>query len=198
MSRNPNHPSKGSMITVEPIRDPKDIETIKRLLKNRPRDLLLFVMGINNGLRAGDSLKLKVSQVRHLKPGQSISIREGKTGKSNILMMNRSTYKVLQRYLEELQPVDEDYLFKSNKGKNRPLTVSYVNNLVKAWCRLVNLNGNYGAHTLRKTFGYVQRTVYGVGFEVLAKRFNHSNPRITMRYLGITDAEVNGILLNEI
>ena len=198
MPNNPNHPVKGSRITVDPIREPKDIETIKRLLKNRPRDLLLFVMGINNGLRAGDLLKLKVGQVRHLKPGQSISIREGKTGKTNILMMNRSTYKVLQRYLDELQPADGDFLFKSNKGKNRPLTVSYVNNLVKAWCRSVNLKGNYGAHTLRKTFGYIQRTVYGVGFEVLAKRFNHSNPRITMRYLGITDAEVNGILLNEI
>ncbi|MBU2552715.1 MAG: tyrosine-type recombinase/integrase [Proteobacteria bacterium] len=198
MPKNPNHPSKGSRITVEPIRDPKDIETIKRLLKNRPRDLLLFVMGINNGLRAGDLLKLKVSQVRQLKPGQSIAIREGKTGKTNILMMNRSSYRVLQRYLEQLQPADDAYLFKSNKGKNQPLTVSYVNNLVKAWCRSVNLKGNYGAHTLRKTFGYIQRTVYGVGFEVLAKRFNHSNPRITMRYLGITDAEVNGILLNEI
>jgi hypothetical protein len=40
--------------------------------------------------------------------------------------------------------------------------------------------------------------LYFHDFEVLAKRFNHSNPRITMRYLGITDAEVNGILLNEI
>ena len=123
---------------------------------------------------------------------------EGKTGKVNVLMMNRSTFKVLQRYLEELSPADEDFLFKSAKGKNRPLTTSSVNNLVKAWCRAVNLQGNYGAHTLRKTFGYIQRTQYGVGFEVLAKRFNHSNPRITMRYLGITDAEVNGILLNEI
>ena len=112
MPRNLNHPSRGSMITVEPIRAPKDIETIKRLLKNRPRDLLLFVMGVNNGLRAGDLLKLKVGQVRHLKPGQAISIREGKAGKANILMMNKSTYKVLQRYLEELQPADGDFLLK--------------------------------------------------------------------------------------
>ena len=198
MSRNHNHPSKGARITVEPIRDPKDIETIKRLLKDRPRDLLLFTMGINNGLRVGDLLKLKVGQVRHMKPGQSTSVKEGKTGKVNVLMMNRSTYKVLQRYLEQLSPADEDFLFKSAKGKNSPITTSSVNNLVKAWCRAVNLEGNYGAHTLRKTFGYIQRTQYGVGFEVLAKRFNHSNPRITMRYLGITDAEVNGILLNEI
>jgi hypothetical protein len=41
---NLNHPVKGSRITVEPIRDPKDIETIKRLLATSPRDLLLFTM----------------------------------------------------------------------------------------------------------------------------------------------------------
>jgi len=51
---------------------------------------------------------------------------------------------------------------------------------------------------LRKTFGYIQRTKFKVGFEVLAKRFNHSSPAVIMRYLGITDKEVNGILMNEI
>ena len=35
MSRNRNHSPKGTGITVEPIRDPKDIETINRL----PKDL---------------------------------------------------------------------------------------------------------------------------------------------------------------
>jgi hypothetical protein len=50
----------------------------------------------------------------------------------------------------------------------------------------------------RKTFGYIQRTKYGVSFEVLCKRFGHSSPAITMRYLGIDDREVKGILLNEI
>ena len=40
MSRNNNRPYKGSRITVEPIRTPTEIETIKRLLKDRPRDLL--------------------------------------------------------------------------------------------------------------------------------------------------------------
>ena len=51
---------------------------------------------------------------------------------------------------------------------------------------------------LRKTFGYIQRKKYGVSFEVLCKRFGHSSPSITMRYLGIDDKEINGILLNEI
>ncbi|MDD5207135.1 MAG: site-specific integrase, partial [Desulfobacterales bacterium] len=67
---NPNHPSKGSMIRVEPIRDTKDIDSIRKLISNNPRDLLLFCLGINNGVRCGDLLKLKVSQVKNLKPGE--------------------------------------------------------------------------------------------------------------------------------
>jgi len=77
-------------------------------------------------------------------------------------------------------------------------TSQAVNSMVKRWTREAKIKGNFGAHTLRKTFGYVQRTEHGVGFEVLAKRFNHSSPTITMRYLGIHDKEVRGILNNEI
>ncbi|MFW5793836.1 MAG: site-specific integrase, partial [Bacteroidota bacterium] len=81
---------------------------------------------------------------------------------------------------------------------NRPLTVSYANRLIKSWCKTINLRGNYCTHTLRKTFGYIQRKHYGVGYDILCKRFNHSSPAVTMRYLGIEDKEVNGILMNEI
>ncbi|WP_306304030.1 hypothetical protein [Desulfosarcina cetonica] len=70
--------------------------------------------------------------------------------------------------------------------------------MVKKWAHAINLKGNYGAHTLRKTFGYIQRVEFAVGFEVLSKRYNHASPAVTMRYLGITDKEVNRVLLNEI
>ena len=79
---------------------------------------------------------------------------------------------------------------------NRPITKSYVNQKIKEWTR--GIRGNYGTHSMRKTFGYIQRMHFGVGFEVLCKRFGHSNPSVTMRYLGIEDKEVSGILLNEI
>ena len=92
---------------------------------------------------------------------------------------------------------DGEYLFKSRKG-NGPLTVQAVNNKVKQWTSSINLKGNYGAHSLRKTWGYFQRVKYGVGFELICKRYNHSNPAITMRYLGIEDKEVTGLLMNEV
>ena len=196
MSTNKNHPKKGSRITVDPIRNIKDIKKIKRKLKNNPRDLLLFTLGVNNGLRISDLLNLRVGDVRDLAPGETLKILERKTGKQNVLMVNKETRKVLDVFLAEVRPGDEEFLFKSRKGTNRPITKSYVNQKVKEWTK--EMKGNYGTHSMRKTFGYIQRMHFGVGFEVLCKRFGHSNPSVTMRYLGIEDKEVSGILLNEI
>jgi integrase len=154
-------------------------------------------MGINNGLRCGDLMRLKVCDVRDMKPGDTLTIREQKTGKDNILMINKTTHKILKQYLDEIKPDNDQYLFRSRKGSDH-LTVGSVNGMIKSWCRSINLKGNYGTHTLRKTFGYIQRKKFGVGWEILCKRFNHSSPAVTMRYLGIEDKEVNGILMNEI
>ena len=175
----------------------KDIQAISKMLSDNPRNNLLFVMGTNNGLRTGDLLKLKVGDVKGMKVGDTLIIKEGKTGKRNMLVMNKSIHKSLQIYLEALKPMDDDALFASRKGK-RSITVQCVNNMVNQWTRTINLRGNFGAHSLRKTWGYVQRTVYGVGFEILCKRFNHSSPAITIRYLGIEDKEVQNILMNEV
>jgi len=194
--KNRNHPKKGSSTVVEPIRDEKNIYAIRKILSDEPRNHLLFVMGINNGLRTGDLLKLKVKDVKELKEGDSKNIKEGKTGKQNILVINKIVYKVLDHYLKESKPADDDYLFKSKKSKNRPIGIQAVNALIKNWTSAINLKGNYGAHSLRKTWGYFQRKIFGVGFEIICKRYNHSSPAVTMRYLGITDKEVKNILTN--
>ncbi len=197
-SKNPNHPEKGRQIRVDPIRSPDDIAAIKEILFGAPRDLLLFTMGINNGVRVGDLLRLKVRDVKSLKAGEFITIKENKTGKQNILVVNTVVYKALKDYLQKARPEDEDYLFASRKTK-APLTIQAVNAMVKKWTKMIHLDhGNYGAHTLRKTFGFMQRTKFGVGFEVLARRFNHSSPKTTMRYLGLKSDEVSEVLLNEI
>ena len=85
---NANHPKKGDRIKVDPIRKIKDIKAIARLTSDNPRDHLLFIMGINNGLRAGDLVKLKVKDVEHLKVSDTLTIKESKTGKENILVIN--------------------------------------------------------------------------------------------------------------
>lgn len=195
--KNPNAPGKGVEKTVEPIRLLKDIRAISDMLHKSPRDHLLFVMGINNGLRTGDLLRLKVKDVKYLKPEDSFMIIEQKTKKRNVLKINKAVYKSLQNYLDALEPYDDEYLFASRKG-GEALTVPSVNRLIKTWTSRVNLKGRYGAHSLRKTWGYIQRMRYGTPIEIICKRYLHSSPAVTMRYLGIQDKEVDDILLHEI
>jgi integrase len=195
--RNANHPKKGDRIAVEPIRDIKDIKAISALIKDNPRDHLLFLLGINNGLRAADLIRLKVRDVRDMEVGDTLTIRESKTKKDNILVINKTVHKALKAYLDKVHPADDAYLFASRKGGGH-LQSQAVSKLVKQWTTAINLKGNYGAHSLRKTWGYIQRTVHGVGFEIICKRYNHSSPAITMRYLGIQDKEVHSTLMHEI
>jgi integrase len=197
MAANRKGITKGTKVKVEPIRKQKDVRAISKLLQGRPRDLLLWIMGINNGLRASDLVVIKVVQVHDLKPGDVLNIVESKTGKDNVLVINKSVYKALYAYLKDISSTSGNYLFKSRKGTSH-LSSQSVGRLVKTWAAAINLNGNYGAHTLRKTWGYHQRVNHGVGFEILCKRYNHSSPSITMGYLGIESKEVRDVLMNEI
>ena len=61
--------------------------------------------------------------------------------------------------------------------------------LLNRVCNLMNLDIKIGTHTLRKTFGYHFYKQYK-DVVMLQKIFNHSNPAITLRYIGIEQDEV--------
>lgn len=183
---------------VDPITDARSIKNIKKFLSDNPRDKLLFIMGINSGLRVQDLLALKVGDIVNFKIGDRISLKEKKTGKENVFILNKEIKIALDAYLQSVAAQNDHYLFKSRKGRNYPLTTFAVTKYVKRWAEAINLHGNYGAHTLRKTWTYHQRKTFGVSWEVLAKRLNHSSPSITRRYLGVQEEEVEEILLHVI
>ena len=188
---NCNHPVKGASITVEPIRNFKDIKAIKRMLADNPRDTCLFTLGINTNLRAGDILNIKVGQVRGLK---ELVLKEKKTGKSRRITLNKAVTESVKSFLSSRNHhSDEDYLFLGQRG---PLTVPTLSRMVKGWCKAINLKGNYGSHTLRKTWVYHQRVTYGIGLPELMVCFNHSSQRQTLDYLCVQPEEVRDIYLN--
>ena len=192
MSNNPNHPKKGSTIKVEPIRHLKDIKAIKRLLQDSPRDFCLFTLGINTNLRASDLLAITAGMVRN---EEELVLKERKTGKERRITLNPAAQKAIQRLLDSREYDDDDRLFQGQRG---PLTVPTVNRLVKGWCRDINLKGNYGSHTLRKTFGYHQRVTFGRGLPELMTVFNHSTQKQTLDYLCVQPEEIKDIYLNEL
>ena len=196
MIGNPNRPAKGSTIKVDPIKKLKDIKAIKKLLAGKPRDLALFTIGINTNLRASDLLRLKVSQVKDLKAGDEVEIKEQKTSKGRRINLNKACIKAIQNLLASNQYHDDDYLFQSQR--RHVLTVPSVHKLAKSWCSEINLKGNYGSHTLRKTWGYHQRVTFGVDLPRLMVCFNHSTQKQTLDYLCIQPEEIKNVYENEL
>jgi len=190
-----NHPEKGSQIKVEPIRKKRDIQSIKKMLSDNPRNQALFTMGINTNLRASDLLGIKAGQVRDLKPGDSIQIKEKKTGKFRVVTLNKACIQAIQKLLASSLYNDDDPLFVGQRG---PLTVPSVSRLVKSWCRAINLRGNYGSHSMRKTWGYHQRVTFGTDIPRLMVCFNHSTQRQTLEYLCIQADEIKDVYGNEL
>lgn len=196
MSKNPNHPKKGSKIKVEPIKEMRDIRSIRKLLADKPRDLCIFTLGTNTALRASDLLSLKVKQVRYLRPDDDIEVREKKTRKDRRITFNKVCVDAIRNLLATHPYKDGDYLFRSERAK--VLTVPSLNRLVKSWCKAINLRGNYGSHTLRKTFGFIQRTVFGVGLPELMDCLGHASQKTTLTYLCLQAEEIRSIYNNVI
>jgi hypothetical protein len=57
---------------VEPSGTKRPWRESKKLLAGKPHNLLLFTLGINNGLRVNDLMGLKVGQLRGLKGSEPL------------------------------------------------------------------------------------------------------------------------------
>lgn len=194
--QNYNRPKKNSIIKVDPIRKKADITKIKKSLESNPRNLALFYLGINTNLRAGDIINIKVSQIIDIENGGKLTLRERKTGKIREIELNKSVIKAIKRLLATKTYTDNDYIFQSQRAEK--LTVPSVTRLVKSWCEKIGLKGNYGSHSLRKTFGYHQRVHNNTSIPLLMVLFNHRCQEETLKYLGIDNKEVQTVYKYEI
>ena len=173
------------MSEVQPIRDKEKIKQIKELLKKKNyRDYLLFIFGINSGLRISDILKIKVKNVRNQ---THINIEETKTRKSKRFAINNNIKEALNGYIDNMD--NEDYLFKSRQGGNNPINRPMAYIILNEVAQKVGLS-EIGTHTLRKTFGYWHYKQYR-DIAMLQDIFNHSSQRITMCYIGISQDEID-------
>jgi len=181
---------------VQPITDYEDINLIKRLLKDQPRNLALFTLGINTNLRASDLLRLKVYHMQNVEPGDHLEIKEKKTEKNRKVTLNETCVRAIWNLLDNVNYSPGDFLFKTRKSD--VMIVSSVHRLVKSWCRAIGLEGNYGSHTLRKTWGYHQRVTFKVDIPTLMVCFNHSTQKQTLDYLCIQPEEIRNVYNHEL
>lgn len=197
------------MKTVEPIRDNKTIKNMRAVLKSQStRNELLFILGINVGLRISDILKLKVRDLTKSNtkaPKDYVIITEIKTRKIKKFYIGDIVKKVIENYMKENNnPGFDTYIFLSKKGINRPITRQQAYRIINNAAELLGLverndkgnliHGEIGTHTLRKTFGY-HSFQNGTSLELLMDLFNHSSKTQTLRYIGITEDQKKEVYL---
>lgn len=177
------------MTIVEPIKNKDDIKKVENVLaKKNGRDLLLFVIGTNCGLRISDILSLDVGDVK----GQShIRIVEKKTGKFKKFPVNAKLKPMFEEYTKGKNP--DEPLFKTVFQNRMQRFAAYY--IVRSACKEAGLQEKVGTHTMRKTFGYHHYRKFK-DVAILQKIFNYSSPEITLRYIGIEQDEIEKSYVN--
>ena len=157
------------------------------------RNYGLFKVQLNTGLRISDVVKLKYDDVfqKNGNIKKHISLTEKKTKKNRVIFINqvlKDTFKELKEYYN----LDTGmYFFTSRKGNNKPLTTTQVHRIYQNIGKIFNLK-NFNSHSLRKTFCYF---IYQKNNDInlIMKIMNHSSTAITLRYIGITDDDIDNI-----
>lgn len=193
---------------ADPIKSMDDIIRISKYLiaKKRYRDNMLFIVGINFGLRVSDLRELRFSNLindnymfKDSFPVFEKKTRNTRTRKKNrYITINTAVVEAVTLYLEHTPNVRmSDYMFRSisNNGynHNEPLSIKSIDRILKGIAKDLHITAKMSTHSLRKTFGYHQMVMSNNDNRkllLLQKIFNHSSPAQTLDYIGITGEEI--------
>lgn len=161
------------------------------------RNKMLFLIGINVGLRASDLMQLRWSYFYKedmtfkdfyvLQPKKT-----RKTGKFVKIFFNQTVKKAVDNYVSDY-PIEnlDNYLFKSRKG-NSPITERGLWKIIVDVAEDAKIDKNVGSHSLRKTWA---RNIYdnaedkSEALVMLQECLRHSDSLTTLRYISIMDEE---------
>lgn len=118
--------------------------------------------------------------------------------KRNEVVINESIREALHDYLTAYPTIGQDpqhFVFFSSvqPGYQRPMKRGQAWKFITGICRQVGLRGNFGTHSLRKTWGY-QAWMQGVDLALIMYKLNHASLVYTKRYWGITDDELQAVV----
>ena len=204
--RNFNHPKKGSSTKTEPKRNKCDIERIKALLKGKPRDYCLFTLGINTAFRASELVSILVGQVSHLRPFDTLTLKQPKTGKFRTVTINQNAYEAIRLCLAAHPDRDNlDAPLFCSITTRKALKATTLSKYMKEWCALAGLQGQFSSHTIRKTWGYSIYRYYNHDIAQSSRKiaeimmaFGHKTERQTLDYLCISDREIQTLFQMEL
>lgn len=175
------------------------------------RNKMMFLIGINVGLRASDLRTLKYNfffvekEVKSKDNDEKVKVvewrdfykiqpkKQRKQGKFVKLYFNQTVKKAITDYIAEY-PINDvnDYLFQSRKG-NEPISEASLWRIIKDSAVEAGIDKNIGSHSLRKSFGFHiwhNAEDKKKALVTLQLIFNHSSMQTTMKYIGLLDTEI--------
>jgi integrase len=178
------------MIEVHAVKDLDKVKLISHLLEARFSKQMsdIWNIGLNLALRISDLLSIRFTDIQ----GDRLIIRESKTGKQANIQLNQKALTLIKAIQEE-HPY-HTFLFQSYRNRQainsvaKPLTRRAVTETFAAVGKEVNVV--LGTHSMRKTRGYL---MYKKTKDIarVMKMLRHSNEGVTLRYIGITQDEVD-------
>jgi len=163
------------------IENKKVIEKIKNEYRRRGwiRDLLLFVLTINTGVKLTELLKLKVCDVENK---QELIIKETFTKIKKVFPLNEEIQDLVKEYTKDRKA--KEPLFISRFGKSIDRIQVFRN--FKEICVELGIEKEYSVSSWRKTFGYHYYKKYG-DLAILEWIFNQSTVSETLKFIGIKE-----------
>ena len=184
--------AKFSSTTADYLEWNEAMNLIRKLFADEKYSISLYIAcSVFFGLRASDTLKLRWED---LLGKDEFQLVEKKTKKRRDIRINSQLKKHIADCYNKIKPASlNDFTFISQKGT--VYSLQRMNVILKDLKKQYNLKiKNFSTHSLRKAFGREIFTRSGSNAELslvkLSQLFNHSNPAVTRRYLGIAKEEL--------
>lgn len=167
------------------------------------RNKLLFIIGINIGIRASDLRTLRWNFFFEKQNDDTLKfksfyvlqpMKQRKQKKFVKLFFNQTVRTAINNYVSEY-PIEnlDGYLFPSRKG-DEPIIVQSLWRIIKDAAVESGIEQNIGSHSLRKTWGFWcfhEAEDKNKALVILQQCFNHCSTQVTMRYIGLLDEEIS-------
>jgi len=178
------------MSEVHAVKSLDTIKLISHLLEVRCSKQMsdIWNVGLNLALRISDLLSVKLSDIEN----DRLVLRESKTGKIASIVLNNKAQEVIERIRVEYP--GHVYLFQSYRNRqsiNKQANPLSRRSVAKAFATIgEEMKIALGTHSMRKTRGYhlYQNTK---DIARVMKMLRHSSESVTLRYIGITQDEVD-------
>lgn len=168
--------------TLPDILSPDEINRVLSCI-NKPRYAVLLFLLYTLGLRLGEGLNLKVSDIDYA--NKRVHIRLGKGKKSRFAVLPENTYQLLRCFWATHR--NPQWIFPSTQAQRQhtPMDRGSVQKAIKHAVKAASISKRITAHSLRHCYA-THLIEHGLNLRAVQELLGHEDPRTTALYAQLT------------